>query len=710
MNADLLPLFLGTAFASLGLSALRLARFDAPGSGWNGLCLGALAAALLEWYQLYSDALLAPEPHDLPGSILALIALGGFLEFARRALSHRFRLSPAPQILAGLLISAAGVIVLYLGPGGICDRLVFTLHTLGIFATATTLLLMLPWKEKPSRWTRLSGAALLLALPLDNFTSLPWALVVGAFLAAACLRVLYIQQHRDNSRPYAIWSIAELAAIALLLVLASWAADRRGHQVIQLEGLQFIRLTEAAAAALSPDDIALLTGTPADTSSPVFERINQRLLAIQKLSRAASRPETPSRFAYLMKLRENDEIFLADQPYDSKEPVHPGDTYSEASPELRQGLVDGLPFLEGPLPDRYGIWVSAFAPVRDASGQLLALLGIDFDARDWAKLEIATRLASLRNWNLLIIIALSIFTSVSLALEAQQQLRRWAQMLRIAADYTTTWEYWVGPDGKLRHTSPSVEKITGFRPADFLLHPRRLLKITAPEDRPRLAAHLRTCAHDSPACEFDFKIRRKDGTSAWISHACQSVYDEDGRWNGRRASNRDITALRSAELTLARQERLQRGCQQGLRRLLGREGARYVKDALEIAGEAGGCSCVALMNINPDLSLAPVAYWPHADEPVCPIPWETLRPRALPILTAGEVFEILPRETRDNPGPMSGAHIAILPLLEAGKLHGFAAFAAPATRDPWSRAELAALATLTNGLSVALSRDEHVVD
>lgn len=710
MNADLLHLFLGTAFASLGLSALRLARLDGPGCGWTRLCLGALATAFLAWYQLYSDALLSPEPHDLPGSILALIALGGFLEFARRALSQRFRLGPVPQILGGFLITASGIFVLYLGPGGIFDRLVFTLHNLGIFAVATTLLLMLPWKEKPSRWTRLSGAALLLALPLDHFTSLPWTLVAGAFLAAAFLRVFYIQHHRDNARPYTLWSLAELAAIALLLILASWAADRRGHQVIQLEGLQFIRLTEAAAAALSPGDISLLTGTPEDSSSPAYERINQRLLAIQNLTRAASHPETSSRFAYLMKLRGNDVIFLADQPYDNQEPVHPGDNYNEASPELRQGLVDGLPFLEGPLPDRYGTWVSAFAPVRDASGQLLALLGIDFDARDWADLEHAARLASLRNWTLLIVIALSIFTSVSLALEAQQQLRRWAQMLRIAADYTATWEYWIGPEGKLRHTSPSVEKITGYRPVDFLRHPRRLLKITAPEDRPRLAAHLRTCSHDSPSCEFDFKIRRKDGTTVWISHSCQSVYDEDGRWNGRRASNRDITALRSAELTLARQERLQRGCQQGLRRLLGPEGARYVKDALEIAGEAGSCSCVALMNINPDLSLAPVAYWPHADEPVCPIPWEALRPRALPILSAGEVFEILPRETRDNTGPMSGAHIAILPLLEAGKLRGFAAFAAPATRDPWSRAELAALATLTNGLSVALSRAEPHID
>jgi PAS domain S-box-containing protein len=256
----------------------------------------------------------------------------------------------------------------------------------------------------------------------------------------------------------------------------------------------------------------------------------------------------------------------------------------------------------------------------------------------------------------------------------------------------------------MRHTSPAVENITGYKPAAFHHHPRRLLKLVHHDDRRRVADHLRACSHDAPACEFDFKIRRKNGSVAWISHLCQSVYDENGRWNGRRASNRDITNLRQAELTLARQERLQRGCQQGLRRLLGREGAAYVKDALELAGEAGGCSCAALMALDAGQSLTAIATWPHGLDAVCPVPWELLRERALPILSAGEAFELLPRETRESPGPMQGAHVAILPLLDGGHLRGIAAFAAPATRDPWSRAELSTLATLASGFSVALTR------
>jgi len=704
MPADLLPLFLGTAYAALALSGLRLSRLDGSGVGWRRLCLAGLTAALLEWYRLYSLIIVEPAPNDLVGSLLALVSLGAFLEFARQAVTRRFNLGIVSQVFAGLGIGAIALTAAVLADGGIYDRLVFTQRAVGLFFAALSLLVIMPYALRGALWTRSAGLALVLGLGVGALAGSAWPLFAGTALAALFLRIVYVVRHEDSARTYAWWTVAEFATLALLLLVASLATQKRGEEIIRLEGLQFVRLTEAAAAALDPDDVAALSGTASDAGSPAYDVISRRLLAIQQLTRAASQPDTSSRFAYLMAGRNGGAIFLADQPTDPEEPVAPGDPYSDASPELLQGLSDGIPFIEGPLTDRYGTWVSAFAPVRDAAGRLIALLGIDFDAADWAALEEAARLDTLRNWTLLIIIALSVFTSVGLAIESQQQLRRSAQMFRIAADYTATWEYWVGPDGTMRHTSPAVEDITGYQPTAFRHHPRRLMRIIHHDDRQRVADHLRACSHDAPACQFDFKIRRKDGSVAWISHSCQSVYDENGRWNGRRASNRDITNLRHAELTLARQERLQRGCQQGLRRLLGREGAAYIKDALELAGEAGGCSCAALLALDAGQSLTAIATWPHGTDAVCPVSWESLRERALPILSAGEAFELLPRETRESPGPMQGAHVAILPLLDGGHLRGIAAFAAPATRDPWSRAELATLATLASGLSVALAR------
>jgi C4-dicarboxylate-specific signal transduction histidine kinase len=50
---------------------------------------------------------------------------------------------------------------------------------------------------------------------------------------------------------------------------------------------------------------------------------------------------------------------------------------------------------------------------------------------------------------------------------------------------------------------------------------------------------------ESGLCQF--RIRVKEGTTRWIEHACQPVYDEQGNYAGVRASNREITELKRAE-------------------------------------------------------------------------------------------------------------------------------------------------------------------
>jgi transcriptional regulator with GAF, ATPase, and Fis domain len=49
---------------------------------------------------------------------------------------------------------------------------------------------------------------------------------------------------------------------------------------------------------------------------------------------------------------------------------------------------------------------------------------------------------------------------------------------------------------------------------------------------------------------LQFRIQRRDGTIRWIEHACQPVYDDQGNPLGFRASNRDITERKLAEIDL----------------------------------------------------------------------------------------------------------------------------------------------------------------
>lgn len=720
MDQGFLHFVLGAAFAAFGLSALRLARIDSPTCGWLRLCIAGLASALLQWQALYTAAYGTPQTNDLPGSLLALVSLLALAEFSRKAIVGRFLLGVWMQIVSGLVVASLAVTAFALANRsfasgfqvGIYPRMVFTLYSVGLTAAGLALAAMAAPGSPGCRWIRLAGLSLILGV-LGSATLyaagtsagiLAWPLVPAVAAAAMLLRAAYITRRSGSTRTFGRWAALEFAVLAAILVAGAVSAHHRGEQTIDLEKRQLIQTAEAAAAAFEPGYVGALSGTPADTQTAAHQAVSRRLLTIQRIARSTTSAEHGSRFAYLMAMREGRIVFLADQPPDPEQPTEPGDIYEEASPQLRRALADGQPFIEGPLADRYGNWVSAFAAIRNTDGKILAVLGIDFDASDWARIEEKAQLLSLFNWTLLTMIALSLFTSVGLGLEAQHQLRRSEHLFRTAADYTSTWEYWVGPDGRMVFTSLASEKLTGYPASRFEKHPRGLLKIVHPSDRVHVGEHLRACAHDAPACEFDFRIVRKDGKTAWIKHSCESVYDEHGRWSGRRASNRDITALRMAELALSRQERLQAGCHQALRRLLGKDGAKYLEEAVELAAHAGGCSCAAVFRFAADEALEALDIWPDdkAETPLATA-WRSCHDRALPILSVGEGFELLPRETRTRPGPLCGTHIAMLPVIERGRLTGIAMFAAAADREPWSKAETAALATLASGLSVALA-------
>ncbi len=142
--------------------------------------------------------------------------------------------------------------------------------------------------------------------------------------------------------------------------------------------------------------------------------------------------------------------------------------------------------------------------------------------------------------------------------------RAWKQQLRITehlareeekfhtvADYPYDWEYWESADHQILYMSPSCERITGYAPAAFIDNPAMLLQVVYAADRELLETH-RHIDSNTRASEIDFRIVRSDGEIRWISHCCQAVFDRNGRYFGRRVSNRDITDRRLFESEINR--------------------------------------------------------------------------------------------------------------------------------------------------------------
>jgi PAS domain S-box-containing protein len=135
-----------------------------------------------------------------------------------------------------------------------------------------------------------------------------------------------------------------------------------------------------------------------------------------------------------------------------------------------------------------------------------------------------------------------------------QQLREQEEKYRTVADFTVDWEYWIGPDGRFRYVSPSCERITGFRPAEFYSDPALLLRMVHPDDREKVAAHLQSSPAQKGPAHLEFRVLAHDGREVFIDHWCQPICREDGTYLGHRAGNTDITDRKRAEEALKRSQ------------------------------------------------------------------------------------------------------------------------------------------------------------
>jgi len=138
--------------------------------------------------------------------------------------------------------------------------------------------------------------------------------------------------------------------------------------------------------------------------------------------------------------------------------------------------------------------------------------------------------------------------------QVEAALREAEFQYRTVADFTYDWEYWENPDGTYRYISPSCERISGYKADEFISNPDLLFEIIVPEYKEIWLQYVRQRVKKHRKNVWQFCIQRKDGEMCWIEHASQLVFDDQGKFLGYRASNRDITERRKAEEILRESE------------------------------------------------------------------------------------------------------------------------------------------------------------
>jgi PAS domain S-box-containing protein len=139
----------------------------------------------------------------------------------------------------------------------------------------------------------------------------------------------------------------------------------------------------------------------------------------------------------------------------------------------------------------------------------------------------------------------------------QKELESSEEKYRTVADFAYDWEYWINPEGRFVYVSPSCERVTGYKPTEFVANPNLLLDIMLDEDRlifkQHVGRHLSN-ADSHKEWAIDFRILHKNGEIKWIAHVSQAVYDNEKQFLGMRASNRDITERKYLERERTRAE------------------------------------------------------------------------------------------------------------------------------------------------------------
>jgi PAS domain S-box-containing protein len=170
---------------------------------------------------------------------------------------------------------------------------------------------------------------------------------------------------------------ALLGFIATAALLTGWLVVRADREL----RASLLQQTRLVAQAVNLDDLKALTGTAADLASPNYQSLKQQL--------AAARSATPQcRFLYLMGRQPAGALFffVDSEPSSSPDYSPPGQVYAEAPESYRRVFDTQAAAVSGPVTDRWGTWLSGLVPLPDPqTGAVLAVLGMDINARDWKR-------------------------------------------------------------------------------------------------------------------------------------------------------------------------------------------------------------------------------------------------------------------------------------------------------------------------------------
>lgn len=392
----------GLGFILVAVPCFLLCRNGKGRFPWSWLGLFAIATGVNEWLALiayvFSDAPL----FSAIRAIVAVVAALFLIQYGVLGIAHGLQRVVHRRSIPPLVSAIATLAIAYVAGIANASRV---LMVGGALLGALGFLLSKNPSKSVRRWLSVSAAAMLLfgiaraIMPqaplapaiISATPTLLEAVGIYIYLALSGLVMLFAAAawtHAQASRcaeigvprcsvsmKPATWTTATI----ILLTVMGWLMTQTIDRYSENEGRRFLlSRTMTTVSGINPDRVKGLKGTSEDLKSTDFEVLKKQLQRTHRVN-------NDCRFVYIMGERNGKIVFLVDaEPENSKDYSPPGQVYEDATPELKNIFRNAEPFVEGPVVDDWGEWVSGLAAIKDPNtNRVLGVLGIDIDAGNW---------------------------------------------------------------------------------------------------------------------------------------------------------------------------------------------------------------------------------------------------------------------------------------------------------------------------------------
>lgn len=515
--------------------------------------------------------------------------------------------------------------------------------------------------------------------------------------------------------PHLLGALISASLLLLLSIIAMKVVGKLGEREMR-EAL--VERTSTAASTVDVDTLKHLTGHSSDASTPEFKKLFRQVWAIRRAN-----PDI--HYVYLMGKRGEKVFFYVDSGgTGSDKPAAPGTIYDETTPALSACFSNGKPFTEGPLPDEWGVWVSGLVPIVDPSSrQIIAVLGMDIDAKKWNRAVFLYHIVPL----LMVLCLGGLILTLVLSL---QRTRRWN--LRISASETKYRElfdraqeviYAHDIDGNIINVNPAAEELLGYTKDEILS--MNISQLVDPAHS-NIKEVVRRHVVDRGANEFETVLIAKDGSRVDVEIRSHLVTDDGGNPIRVEGFARDITERKGAEKALRTRDHILKGVAHATNALLTEyDFNAAIKEALQSLGEAVEVDRVYIFenHINPDngeLLTSQRFEWANdgvsaqMDNPELQnVPYNEAIPRWHELLSAQQpvngLVKDFPEQERIILESQNILSILVVPITIEGKFWGFIGFDDCRSERVWTDTEISTLTAVSGSIGVAImrNRSEH---